>query len=239
MFDKDFFKLQIEFAHLLAKKNNTPFEHVLFQYTSLYVRSLGFSDTKLSSQENPAWKEIIASLPPTIEEQTNYFYEKYLTYEKSKPTSNPSPFGCFAYVYHEKTNQYELHFDAIDPQGNLAKERIDVRKTELKKMFEAIKKEERQNATFFVRTWLLNIEAFTRLFPENFLKTKHLWKVSTAQDNAHWGQFLDRFGNFKTEFGEILLKKVKTENHEDINLYFPLPALIAEIEVKEIINSSA
>lgn len=235
MFHKDFFKLQIEFAHLLATKRDDTFEQMLFQYTSLYVRSLGFSDTNLPSQTNPEWVKIMESLPVTPEEQTDYFYQKYLTFEKSKPaTSEPRPYGCFGYVYHEATNQYELHFETVDPQGNLAKDRVEVRKTELKTMFEAIKKENKDSATFFVRTWMLNIEAFNRLFPEEFIRTKKMWDVTTAQDNAHWGQFLDRFGTMRKELAEELLANVQNESHDEINLYFPLPALKAEILVSKL-----
>lgn len=171
-FSKDFFDLQVKFAQIIAQKYAISFHQAIFKYTSLYVRTLGFSDENPPFETNPQWGKIIAEIPQDQSLQGEYFYTLYLDFEKKqKPSHAGNTFGCFGYAFHTDTQNYELHFDAIDPKGNLGKDRMTERMKDLKEMFLAIYRENKEGTTFFVRTWLLNIEAFNRLFPKEFIQT--------------------------------------------------------------------
>ncbi len=52
-FERDFFALQLNFARQLLEKRQKPYELCLFEYTSLYVRLLGYSDEVPPSVTNP------------------------------------------------------------------------------------------------------------------------------------------------------------------------------------------
>lgn len=228
LFDKDFFSLQLDFADIISKKHHLSFEVALFNYTSLYVRLIGFSDETPPLITNPLWQKIINNLQRGKEDRLEYIYREYQKYESNKSkTSNGTVYGCFSYNFHKTTNDYELHFHNADPLGNLGKDRIESRISDLKHMFSTIKSEEKKDTTFFVRTWLLNIEAFRRLFPQQFILSAKPWGINLAQDNSHWGQFLDRNNKIKQSLADELINKAKDEFHEEINLYFPLQALIA------------
>jgi len=228
-FSKEFFILQLEFAKIISDKHALSLRESLFKYTSFYVRLLGFSDENPPVATNPDWMKIIAEMPGDQKKQEDYFYNRYLEYENNKQqSSSEHSFGCFSYVFDTNSNKYELHFDAIDPKGNFGKDRVDARMKELQEMFVSLRREERQDATFFVRTWLLNIEAFNRLFPKEFITTAKKLQINLAQNNSHWGQFVDRHGYLKKDLADKLLITALEKHFDHINDYFPLPALIAE-----------
>lgn len=236
LYTKKFFKLQFDFAELLAKKHKISLQEAIFDHTAFYIRFLGFSDTEKPSTSSPDWQEIIKNIPSDYEQKIDYFYNKYLDYEKKKEQGKKLHISCFHYYYHEDKNQYELHFDPTDPEGNLGADRQEIRILELRKMFNDIKKENHIDAKFFVRTWLLNINAFNRLFPEKFSGTSILWPEKKTIDNAHWGQFVDRTGEIKQDLADKLISNVTNDFHEDVNLYFPLPARYAEMPVQILIE---
>lgn len=221
---KAFFALQVQFASILAQRKRGNLPEIFFKYTTLYPRLVGYPLV----ESNPLWQRIIHALPKDEDDQSQYMYELYKKHERIKQKPSPPPFGCFAFGYHKDTHTYELHFEPVDQKGNLGKERMTARIEDLQQMFAAIKKEHKDNETLFVTTWLLNIEAFTRLFPKEFIQTAQLWRNDTTQFMGHWGQFLDRHGNVKEVLAEKLLEKATKENHTYINEYFPLPAKIAQ-----------
>lgn len=230
MFCKEFFALQIKFAELVGKHCKIPFEKVLFSHTSLYTRLIGYHDEVAPNKSNPKWQEILRGLPKGFKEQTNYIYQKYLDYEKSKPKkTNQKKFGCFAFSYHEKVNRFELHFSNSDPKGNLGKDRVKCRIKELKELFTTMKSCNKKGARVYLTTWLLGIEAFNRLYPPAFIKAAKPWTAQLAQNNAHWGQFVDRHGSLKKELAKQLLCNA-SECRSKINDYFPLPCFRSEVE---------
>ena len=99
-------------------------------------------------------------------------------------------------------------------------------------MFQYIHKENRQNAKFFARTWLLNTEAFTRLFPKEFKEKTQLWPEHLTQDNTYWGQFVNRNGKLKRDLSKKLITNVDMLSSTDIRDYFPLKGRITEIPLE-------
>lgn len=226
-----FFQLQVHFAHKIAAVYKIPIEKALFRYTSLYVRSIGYFDQQHPDENNPIWQSIIQNLPQSLEAQTEYFFQKHLEYEKKKlmktPASNQIMFGCFSYSFNQQKNDFALHFTNNDPEGNLGKSRIEYRQAELKALTESIKEMNKPSATIKTTTWLLSIDAFKRLLPPTFIATPKTKNAGLAQNNAWWGQFVDREGKFREELGEILLANA-SHYYENIDDYFPLKTLRAE-----------
>lgn len=237
MYQKDFFKLQLDFVDLIHKKMNHRYEEALFLYTSFYVRLLGYMDDHPPEITDVEWQKIIQELPQDKSKYLDYFYDKYLAYEHNQThKTNQKRFGCFSYSYHKEINQYELHFGAHDPDGNLGKDRIPYRIADLQAMFTDIKRKDCKGSTLMVTTWLLNIEAFFRLYPPKFRSSAKLWNIGTAQTLTFWGQFVDRFGKLQNGISKQLLVNAKNHTYSDVNEYFPYPALKSELPIDVFLN---
>lgn len=230
-YSKEFFKIQLQFARIISKKRAIPYHKALYLYTCLYVRLLGYSDENRPSETNKSWIQIMNNLPKKQSEQVNYLYERYKEYELlPKPKSNMKRFGCFSYSYHTEINQFELHFGNHDPKGNLGADRIQARMEDWKNLFQSIYDEGKKDTTCKIATWLLGINAFSRLLPPDFVKEAKPINEDTAQNFTYWGPLLNRFGKIKTAMKKELLHKIRTENHIYIEDYFPRRALTSEVK---------
>lgn len=233
LYSKEFFKVQLQFARIISKKREITYPQALYLYTCLYVRLLGYSDEERPSMENAKWKEIVDNLPKKQSEQIDYIYKKYLEFElQPKPKSNMKRFGCFSYSYHKELNQFELHFGNHDPKGNLGANRVQARMEDWKNLFQSMRDEGRNNTTCKIGTWLLGINAFSRLLPPKFVAAAQPINEDTAQNFTYWGPLLNRFGKIKTKMKNELLHKVRTENHIYIEDYFPRRALTSEVKTE-------
>ncbi len=229
-FAKDFFALQLDFAQVLAAYESISFTDALFKYTTIYNRLIGFSDFEPPSQNNPRWLAILANWPQDTSAALEYVYALYQDFEAHKPSVADERLvrvGCFSYSYLPEKNMYALHFNNVDPAGNLGKDRVPVRMKELKELFLLMKQEQRPTAPVYVTTWLLTIEAFNRLFPAAFVESKKPRNKGMAQDNGWWGQFIDKNGMLKVELAEQLRENMKSKR-ELVDEYFPLRTMRAE-----------
>ena len=226
--DKAFFELQLDFARAVAKHYAIPFEEALYKYTSIYTRLIGFSDFDPPRQDHPNWQKFLAAFPNEENKQVDYIFSAYLEYEQNKPVvdDGQKKFGCFSYAYMAKDNKFALHFNNVDPQGNLGRDRVAVRLEELKEMFSEMKREQKPEALVYVTSWLLNIGAFTRLLPPTFVNSQTLRDKGAAQDNGWWGQFVDRNGLLKHDLAQKLRENMK-QYFPKIDEYFPLKTMRA------------
>ena len=231
LISKDFFQFQIDFAVLWSKKQNMSYDEVLFKNTCLYVRLLGYSDINKPSMKNTRWIEILKNKPDENAKQADYFYNLYSEFENNKKPLSSLSSACFTFNYHKGNNIFELHFVNADPQGNFSKERAHVRLNELKNMFKKIKELNHEDALVKVETWILNTEAFKRLFPNEFTRQAKLLDTNLTQNYTHWGQFLTKDGKLKKNSAQNFLNTVKNSNFAHVNDYFPLPAKNSFLEL--------
>jgi hypothetical protein len=228
----ELFQLQIDFVRFLTERHGLTFEKALFNNTALYVRIVGFNDSSSPDENNEKWQKFLAHLPST--HQAEYAYEAYKQFELSKKNSSALSHSCFHTFFHIVENKFELHFDPIDSKGNLSSDRKTERMKELKELFDQISRSSNEQTMLFVRTWLLNIEAFNRLFSPKFSKTAVLIASNNQTfDNASWGQFITKDGEFRTEHGQKFRENWKNSK-SNFNEYFPLPCLRSEMPVLEM-----
>lgn len=232
-YSKEFFKIQLQFAKNISKKKSIPYVHALFKYTCVYVRLFGYIDERPPLETDGVWVDFIRNLPRSQKEQLEYIYAAYLKRESApKKSTNLTRFGCFSYSYHETTNQFELHFGSHDPKGNLGKDRISARMQDWKNLFRDIHTHNKHNATCKIDTWLLQIEAFKRLLPPVFIESSKLLYTDTTQTLTYWGPLLDRHGRVKLSMKKELFKKLKNENCDHIEDYFPRRAYTSEVPIQ-------
>lgn len=239
----EFFQLQADFALHLSQKHKLSLQEALFRNTAFYVRIIGHSDENLPDPMHPQWQKLIASMPADTGKIADYFYDEYLKNESQKKheskqiTSHTE--ACFHVYYHQKSNRYELHLDNNDPEGVLAHTRIAARKAELQNIYTEIVTKHGDDPILYVRTWLLNVNAFNRLFPNSFSQKAILWDSDNkTYDNTHWGQFLDRHMGFRSDLAMEFREKWQKETHTEFNLYFPLPAKYSELPVSKLIETT-
>lgn len=222
IYSKDFFALQVTFA-LKVKEvtENIDIEECLRLYTGFY-KYFKIPDWEFR-KDNPKWIEYM-NLINQSEDITDTSYQFYLNnLNESDETSHHPKFGCFSYEYEEKDNAIQIHFtNKDDPNiGALSKERADLRRQELKEMFTEIKNKFPDLKEIWGFSWLYNIEAYQRLFPQEYLKTKVEVK-NWFRSQALWGQFIDNYGKVKNDLAERLLECIKDKTTiEELRMCFP------------------
>jgi hypothetical protein len=197
------------------------------------VRLFGYLDERPPQETDAIWVDFIHGLPRSKKGQLEYIYKKYLERETlpKKPT-NLTRFGCFSYSYHKNTNQFELHFGAHDPKGNLGKDRVSARMQDWKNLCKDIYAQNKHDATGKIDTWLLQIDAFRRLLPPLFVQSAKPLYTDATQTFTYWGPLLDRHGRVKSSMRKELIKNLRTENYIHVEDYFPRRAYTSEVPIQ-------
>ncbi len=231
VYSKPFFELQLCFAQKVANVSQQPLEQTLLHFTALY-RILGM-DWSLDST-NPVWQAYIQGLQQASEKVdfTHQFYlQRYQTIPKF---TDEEHWGCFAYGYNPDTRAIRLHFSDQDTSlyGPLSHHRIDVRKSELRKMFQQIKQRHLDVKLVQGGSWLYNWGSYTRLFPAAFGQSAKREERPHLAGRAIWGQFLRRGWSVHQETVSLFLQRVsQLERVEDYPQCFPYPVLQTEAPI--------
>lgn len=206
---KELFTLQVQFAIEVARQTGATLSETLLKYTSAHAR-LFHHPTKGVAEE---WGGFVENLSDNPESIADSIYDSYLAKEEAeqdKSIEGMETFGCFSQQYKETRNMFVLHFGNHDPDGNLGRDRFDVRQEDLQKLTESIASQQHKEAQVQMTSWLLSIDAFNRLLPQEFVEAIQDVELDAAQDNGLWGQFLDKDGGVKTELAEQLLKNIRS-----------------------------
>ena len=107
------------------------------------------------------------------------------------------------------------------------------RRADLGAMFRYIKKHEFQVTTVEGNSWLYNLEAYRRLFPEEYTAGMVLNEDPDLQYLMIWGQFFDHSWRVREEPAKTLLWAAGELSHaEQVRACFPLQACPrSEVEV--------
>lgn len=199
----------LAFAERVSEVSGKPIYETLLKYTNLY-KVFAIDDWKFNDK-NPIWCEFMNEF-----NASNSRVDTIYNFYKQRPflESGFTFFGCFRYEYIPEKNAIHIHFYSHRVAGELSKENIKIRKSELHDMFVDIKKKYPQATSVFGFSWLYNVEAYRRLFPAEYLidpKESTTWFGSLSR----WGQFFDGAENLRTEAVESFLECIKHKDSLD------------------------
>jgi hypothetical protein len=226
-----FFDLQLEFAEKVSALSGLPLTRTLLEYTNLYIR---FGLGRDFDPAHPSWLEYLAGLGDAKDprEWTYRFYVR-------RPDTMAAPavvatFGCFSYAQ-LSGDRIRLHFHNAETDGHspLAKECSDRRLADLAGLFAHVKHGLRQPLRVIGASWLYNLGAYRRLFPESYLATAHVIH-GRFQHMPLWGQFVSRYGEVRESMARPFREHLgRQSSFENLDQCFPLQVLALEAPVRE------
>lgn len=147
----------------------------------------------------------------------DWTYEFYVAQLPDRgPADEVATFGCFSYARLNDV-QVRLHFQNAESEEHspLAAERRGHRMAELRAAFEHIRRAEHGSPLRVVgASWLYNLPAYRRLFPEAYLATATA-VAPRFRNLPLWGQFLDKKGRVKQTMVDPFLQCLT--QHQTVN----------------------
>jgi hypothetical protein len=221
-----FFDLQLRFAHTVSALSGLPLARALLEYTNLYIR---FGLGHAFDPAHPVWREYLAGPVGYTKDGREWTYRFYLGRPPADPPDVVATFGCFAYA-RLAGDRIRLHFRNAETGDHspLGDRRQAARRAELAALFEHVKRTTEPAPRVVGRSWLYNLEAYRRLFPESYVRAARPID-GRFQHMPLWGQFVDRRGEVKEGMAQELLERLGRQSGlEGLDRCFPLPVLAAE-----------
>jgi hypothetical protein len=225
-FSRSFFDLQIRFAQKVSALAGIPLEQALLGHTNLYIR-LGLG--RAFDANHPVWNDFLVGFQ-AAQDRAGWTHHFFVS--RGTPPETPglvARSGCFSYA-RDICGRLRLHFENIDPPDRppLGDERVAARQAELQKLFARSHRCEPENARLAGVSWLYNLPAYRRLFPQSYLAS-----AAVAPDRFRnmplWGQFLDRHGGVRpAPATEFLSRLARQRDMSNLASCFPLQALAVE-----------
>jgi hypothetical protein len=227
---KAFFELQLEFAETVSALSGLPLARTVLQYTNFYIR---FGLGRDFDPTHPRWREYLAGLGGAKDRQewTYCFYE---TQPDPPPPGVVATFGCFSYAW-LGSDRIRLHFHDAERDGPspLGREHRDRLLGELATMFASLKHSGREPIRVVGASWLYNIAAYRRLFPESYLATAHVIR-HRFRHMPLWGQFVNRHGDVRENLACQFRDRLRQHSSlQDLDCCFPFQVLQLEAPAVE------
>ena len=231
MYAKEFFDLQVDFARTTSTLAGIPFARALLDYTNLYIR-LGLG--RDFAAEHPVWQEYLEGVreEKDVGEWTHRFYGA-----RRAPVAPPhlvASFGCFSYASSSDT-RIRLHFRNAETDGTspLSIGRRDRRLAELAALFGHVKAARGSDARVVGASWLYNIEAYRRLFPDTYLSTAQSID-GRFRHMPLWGQFVNRQGDVRVDTAREFRARLRRQTAlEGLDKCFPYQVLSLEAAARD------
>ena len=201
MLSRDWFALQLRCAERAAAIVNLPIEEALLRFTVVYLR-LGLGPT--FDPDAPLWREYLRGVASAGDRAA---FTAAFCAEYGLPQA-ASPFGCFGYTHVPEEGRIRLHFVNADRSGAgpLSRERISVRRAELRALFAEVAGCCSSVRTVRGNSWLHGIAAYRRLYPPEYgASALPAPMAEEFQYMALWGQFLDHRGEIKAALARPFL----------------------------------
>lgn len=224
-YPREFFDLTYRFAQRIHCVTGLALDQALLRYTHLY---LAFGLGRSFDPSVADWAAFIAGLRNAAD-PVDWMYATYRRLVGYLPPRQPDlPFGCFSYAVWAG-GRVRLHFwnpeRGVSP---LRREFIPTRMAELRDLFTHVRATVPGASKVVGGSWLYNIEAYRRLFPEAFLSTARA-EEPEAQFIALWGQFVDHRRQIKTDMAAAFLQRVgRAASLDEILRSFPYLVLRLE-----------
>jgi hypothetical protein len=226
MYAKAFFDLQLQFAETVSSLSGLPLAHVVLEYTNFYIR---FGLERDFDPTHPRWQQYLAGLRDTKDRQ-EWTYRFYLTGPHTiAPPGVMATFGCFSYAS-LSSDRIRLHFRDAERDGlsPLGMERRGRRLSELAALFADVKRTVGKPIRVVGASWLYNIAAYRRLFPESYVATAHVVQ-HRFRHMPLWGQFVDRYGDVRENMARQFRGRLGQESTlQGLGHCFPFQVLYLE-----------
>ena len=233
IYSVEFFALQLRFAAKVAEFAGLPLSETVGSHTNIYVR-LGMGPRL--DLTNPDWMEYVCTLATSSDPAAwTHQIHRRRAHLPCGPTLVASV-GCFSYALMEP-GRVRLHFHAgsqlSDSPLSLVNEGL--RQRELTALLSQLAGSD-EDVQVVGASWLYNLEAYRRLFPEAYLC--HLSPVEHPyQRMPLWGQFLNRDRSVRAgavqHFDSCLAQATSLA---DLSLCFPFKVLSASVSVKRLLE---
>ena len=224
IYSREFFDLQLRFAHRAATLTGLGLGDALLEYTNLYIR---FGLGRDFKADHPSWRDYLRGVSETNDprEWTYRFYLERADSAMSHPVV--ATFGCFSYARFRE-DSIKLHFQNAEPEGHspLAADRVEERRSDLRALFRDASERSDPPDKVVGASWLYNLNAYRRLFPPSYLATArpigpHFQRMSL------WGQLLDRSGHTKPDRTRAFVTRIeKASTVEELGRCFALQTLM-------------
>jgi hypothetical protein len=223
---REYFEVQLLFAERLAELTPLGIADACLAFTNLH-RRFGLGDATKSAP-NTEWMrfaaglERCASTPDRLEWTMAFFIDA---------PPEPAPvlvFGCFKYDPPNAEGIVRIHFnnrDSADGVGPLDHRKVDRRVAELREMFGHIRAHHPDARTVMGASWLYNLDAYRRLFPEEYVASRFEPDRLRLNGTSSWGQLLDFSGSVKPAVRQALLDNLRNLDIAAPWRAFPLRAL--------------
>lgn len=231
-FSEEFFDLQIRFADRVAELSGMPLGRALLDYTNLYVR---FGLGRDFDPAHPVWAGFVKEFLQAAD-RAEWAFRFFLSRDvHTGPPSIVATFGCFSYAREQNDERIRMHFENIEPAGEapLAAQRVDARLAELRALFEHVNRTQQGIERVAGVSWLYNVPAYRRLFPETYLATAKI-AGQRFRNMPLWGQFIDRHGAIRAAAATVFLDRLRQlDSMEHQAGCFPFQPLAVEAPVAE------
>lgn len=228
---KGFFDLQLQFAETVSALSGLPLTRALLEYTNLYIR---FGLGRDFDPAHPGWREYLAGLRDSHDPR-QWTHRFYLTRPDAlAPPALVATFGCFSYG-RLSDDRIRLHFRNAETDGRspLGRDRLDQRRADLAALFEHVRRTARSPLRVVGASWLYNLQAYRRLFPEPYLATARVIH-HRFRHMPLWGQFVNRHGEIKETLALPFLERLERQSSmEGLDDCFPFQVLSVEASVLE------
>ena len=219
----DFYALQWRFAERIAAVSDTRVEDQIDTFTALPTL-LGLSTNGRGPHRFFARLATSSNLGVLCREAHRS--------QEARLTSGPGrhQFGCFHYVYPwRSTKKLRLHFaNADESMHPLTSARTATRRAELRDLIGDVDAKGLRVEKIRGGSWLYNLEAYRRLFPNPFVADLRPLPPEPAF-LSQWGQFVHGDGTIRVDLADALLTTLdRAESPAQCLQAFPYRVLKAE-----------
>jgi hypothetical protein len=231
---RTFFEIVLSVVKEMCRVSGEAPDEIFLSYTPFYKL---FNIDLSFSPGNSLWLEFMEGYTKSTD-PLEYVYSYYLRRQDLPSTIEPK-FGCFLYevgvggVIHPHFTPY--HGDGVGPlDSRNSKQRI----RELRSMFSHIKANELDTVEVAGRSWLYNIDAYRRLYPEPYVQSAYAVQAPHIERLVShmclWGQLLDSNGDIRPKVRDCVLDKArKAQSLQEVTEAFPHRVLRVRCAIEE------
>jgi hypothetical protein len=232
---RDYFEIQLLLAERMAERRRLALGAAALQFTNLY-RRFGLGRAAPGEVQPAVWRRYAERLEAlgSSAERLDWTLECFRD-AAGEEAPAPNRFGCFRFDPPDGDGVVRIHFnnrDGDDGIGPLAASKTPRRLAELKAMIARLRADHPKAATIRGGSWLYNLDAYRRLFPDEYAASIWTPEAVRLDGTSTWGQVLDRNGAVKPAVRETVLRNLDTLDDQAPWLAFPLRALAAQAPVE-------